>query len=189
MRRSAWAGLALGALLLTGGCNDDDRRRPRIGSDEPPPVGAVELTWSIDGSQDPASCEAIGATAFEALISDQGYVVRGLEVPCSSFNTATELYVDDFVVRTRLIDERDLSVSRRVVLDRFLVLEGQLTTIHIDFPSERVAQPGGGADAGAGPRDAGTGEDPIFDAGMPNEEEPVEPDAGVAADAGDAGAP
>jgi hypothetical protein len=138
-------------------------------------MGTLELYWTIDGVADPAACDALGAIEFEALFSD-GFAVSGLHAPCGDFADTATLYVDDYVVRTRLVSDTNFSATRRIVLDQVRILEDQVTTLSIDFPSELIAAPRPEGDAGIPPEEA----EP--DAGLPPAEEPAG-DAGVPPDA------
>jgi hypothetical protein len=171
-------------LLLSTACSDQDRRF-ESGPGGPLITGTLALEWTIDGAKDPAACEAIDASDFEAVLSD-GFAVSELEAPCSDFAAPMALYIGDYVARTRLVDVDDLTVTRRVVLDRVRILEDQVTPLRIDFPSDYVAVPGED-DPDAGPP---TGVEP--DAAAPEEPPAEEPsDAGVsdAAAPDDAAAP
>jgi hypothetical protein len=165
MFRNAWPMAAVSGLFLCGGCSDQDRRFGPSPEGPLPPVGTLELHWTIDGAADAAACEAIGSTEFEAVVANW----TQLEVPCSDFAAPLPLYEGDYVVRTRLVNARDYTVTRRVVLDRIRILGDQVTSLEIDFPSDYVAEPPEPEDAGTPPVD--------------------EPDAAPASDAGDSGPP
>lgn len=165
--------LPAAVLLLFAACSDDRRDEDRVPTR---PFGTLELRWSIDGETDPAACEALDATAFEVIVFDEGYFVTEREVPCSEFEASIELFVDDYVARSTLVDQYDFPVTRRIVEDFFLIEDGEVTRLAIDFASDTA---GGEADAGVTPvPDAGP-EPSSLDAG---------PDEPVPADAGDAAA-
>lgn len=141
---------ALPLLLLGAACSDDVRARP---ASPPRPTGTLELEWSIDGQSDPALCDALGASAFEVLIFDQGFFVGEREAPCADFEMRLDLLTDDYVARTTIVDQYDFPVTRRIVEDFFLIAEDRTTHLSIDFPGSVIALP---ADAGATPvSDAG----------------------------------
>jgi hypothetical protein len=156
--------------LLASGCSDDDdhdegRPLPPIGT------GTLQFSWTIDGLSDLAACEAVAATAFEIQVFDEGYFVNGAQAPCDAFETSVELYVDDYVSRVTLVDVDGYAVTRRVVEDYFLIEEGQVTRLAVDFPT---GAPGAEPDAGVvPPADAGVV--------VPT---PTEPDPTSGADAG-----
>lgn len=181
MLRNAWPMAAASCLFICAGCSDDDDRRYGPGPISPRLSGQLELRWSIDGSSDLAACEAIGAVDFETIVSD-GYNYEELEADCAEFSAPMTLYIGDYVARSRLVDEKDSTVTRRVVLDRIRILEDQVTVLPIDFPSEYIAVPGEDeTDAGVPPVDEPDAEAPppeeVVDAGVdaaPPEEEPVD---------------
>jgi hypothetical protein len=181
MFRNAWPIVAASGLLLCAGCSDQDRYYGSPGPVGPQALGTLALSWTIDGSADPALCEAVGATDFEAVVSD-GFGRLEMEAPCSDFSGIMTVYVGDYVARTRIVDATDYTVSRRVVLDRVRILEDQVTPLSIDFPSDFVAEPE--EDAGAPPSEAEPDAAAPPDEGVPG-------DAGVPPDAAtvDAAAP
>jgi hypothetical protein len=170
-------GLALfcctGVLGLSG-CSDDDYDGDR-GSRPELPYGTLEVRWSIEGRTDADACEEVGAVAFQMALYDEGYFVGDLEVPCADFSVTQELYVDDYLSRSTLLDEDGFYVVRRVIEDFFEVAEGQVTRLEIDFP-----------DMAAGPMEPDAGMPAADAGGEPVPGEP--PDAGVSPDAGDAAA-
>lgn len=167
---------SLCCALLASGCADDDgydERRPL----PPPGTGTLQFNWTIGGASDLAACEAVEATAFEIQVFDQGFFVTGAQAPCDEFETTVELYVDDYVSRVTLVDAEGYAVTRRVVEDYFLIEEGQVTRLAVDFPT---------GSAGPGP-DGDAGVVPPADAGIT---EPAPTDPTSEADAGaDAGVP
>jgi len=182
MLRNAWPMAAVSCLFFIGGCsdNDDDRWYGGGGPNGPIATGQLELRWSIDGSTDVAACEAIGAIDFETQVSD-GFAVSELEADCAEFSAPLTLYIGDYVARSRLVDENDLTVTRRVVLDRLRILEDQVTVLPIDFPSDYIALPGEAEeDAGVPPVDEPDAEAPppeeeVVDAGAADAAPPEEP--------------
>jgi hypothetical protein len=135
---------------------DDDRSAPAR------PVGTLELSWSIDGQTDPAVCQTLGAEAFEVIIFDEGFFVTEREPPCTDFVTSLDLFVDDYVARTTLVDANDFLVTRRTVEDYFQINEGRVTRLAVDFPSDSappltppLTDAGVAPTADAGPSDAG----------------------------------
>jgi hypothetical protein len=116
----------------------------------------------------------VGATAFEIAIFDEGFFVTEVEAPCDVFTTSLQLYVDDYVARTTLVDAFNDLATGRLVTDFFVIREGEVTRLSIDFPSRSaVAAPDAGNIA------------PAPDAGVI----PPAPDAGVVAPTGADAAP
>ncbi len=138
-------------------CSEDGYGDPGDRTVPPRPVGTVELSWSIDGRTEAAACEALQAEAFEVLIFDERFFVLEHEAPCADFVTRLDLFVDDYIARTTLVDPRDFLVTPRVVEDYFQIEEGALTRLSIDFPSA-AAEPVTDAGAGAPLPDAGLGD-------------------------------
>lgn len=135
--------------LLACGCSDDDGYDGGRPSLPPRGTGTLQFDWTIGGEGSLAACEAVDATAFEALIFDQGFFVTGAQAPCDELETTLELYVDDYVSRVTLVDLEGYAVTRRVVEDYFQIEEAQVTRLSIDFPTGTIMSPQ--ADAGADP--------------------------------------
>jgi hypothetical protein len=111
-------------------------------------------------------------------------VVRDVSVPCEDFEATFELYVDDFLARSSLLDERKVPAVGRIIEDLFVIEEARVTHLVMDFPSAAVPTdpvPDAGAPVPAS-GDAGPGVEP--DAAPPDDGEPP-PDDGTP----DAGAP
>lgn len=124
------------------GCSDDDRRHvPADGG--VPQSGTLALTWSIGGETTEAACTRLGAVALEASLFDQGWFIGELEAPCEDFSTSVDLAIDDYVVRTLLVDNLDLPASSRIVIDRVVVRPGRTTSLDLDFPANGFAADGG----------------------------------------------
>jgi len=152
--------------LVAAGCSEDDDDWIPPSSPRPSAVGNVEFSWTIDGRSDAAACELVAATAFEVVIFDEGFFVTEVEAPCDVFQTNLELYVDDYVARTTLVDGFNDLATGRLVTDFFVIREGEVTRLSVDFPSgSAVATPDAGNIA------------PAPDAGVI----PPVPDAGVVA--------
>ena len=136
--------------LLCPACSEDTYD-PNV---SPRPVGTLELSWSIDGRADAAACEALGAHAFEAIIFAGRLFITEREPPCTDFATSVDLFVDDYIARTTLVDVNDFLATRRVVEDYFQINDGSVTRLSVDFPSDSAppltdtAEAVPGADAG-----------------------------------------
>jgi hypothetical protein len=162
-------------LLVAVGCTDDNDFDPRAGavpSGPPSAKGTLVFDWSIEGRQDADACVEVGATTFDAIIVDEGYVISELTVPCEDFAASIDLYVDDFLARSSLLDDRRFPALGRVIEDLFIIEEGRVTQLVMDFPSTPVPRDPA-ADAGAPPPgsgDAGSVASP--DAAAPDDETP-----------------
>ena len=179
------AGLA--SVLLAVGCSDDEFDYPGPSGPVGPPsaTGTLVFDWSIEGRQDADACVEVGAVSFDAIIVDEGFVIRDLSVPCEDFETSVELYVDDFLARSSLLDEDKRPAVGRIIEDLFVIEEGRVTHLVMDYlgaPVPMDPAPDAGVPA---PADGGATVSP--DAAPPDEETP--PDSGPPPeDAPDAGA-
>lgn len=156
-------------LFVLGACSEDDDEH--LGMYPPPTpdtMGTLEFQWSIGGERDPAACAAAGALSFQSLIADGGFVVQDIAAACESFEASMPLYTDDFRARSALVNGNGYPVLRRIVEDLFVIEEGRVTRLVIDFPLPPLPMT---PDAG------GALPVPEVDAGIP----PLEvPDAGLA---------
>jgi hypothetical protein len=173
------------SALAASGCSDDDD----FGAPPPPPpgpgsaVGTLVFDWSIQGRQDADVCVEVGAISFDAIIVDEGFVVGDVSAPCEDFEASVDLYVDDFLARSTLLDDRRLPALGRIIDDFFLIDEGLETRLILDFPGTAVPMEPA-PDAGlpdAGPGDVGSPDaspdEPLPNAGsLPDE---ATPDAGA----------
>jgi hypothetical protein len=178
--------------LVAVGCTDDDFDPPRPPG-QPASTGELVFDWSIQGRQDAEACVEVGAISFDAIIVDEGFVVRDLSVPCEDFEASVSLYVDDFLARSSLLDDRSVPAVGRIVEDLFVIEEGRVTHLVIDFPAAPVPMDPA-ADAGVpapGSGDGGSSVSP--DAAAPDEPTPPDgegpPDAGTLDAGADAAAP
>jgi hypothetical protein len=178
------------SVLLAVGCSDDEfgSGGPSGPSRPPSAIGTLVFDWSIEGRQDADACVEVGAVSFDAIIVDEGFVIRDLSVPCEDFEASVELYVDDFLARSSLLDEQKRPAVGRIIEDLFVIEEGRVTHLVMDYlgaPVPMDPEP----DAGVpGSGDGGPSVPP--DAAPPDEETPP-PDAGPPTEDGtpDAGAP
>lgn len=182
MSRLLLSSAGLVCALVAVGCTDDDFGPPRPPG-EPASTGELVFDWSIQGRQDAEACVEVGAISFDAIIVDEGFVVRDLSVPCEDFEASVRLYVDDFLARSSLLDDRSVPAVGRIVEDLFVIEEGRVTHLVIDFPAAPVPMDPA-ADAGMpapGSGDGGSSVSP--DAAAPDEPTPsggeAPPDAGT----------
>ena len=182
MSRLSLALLCSTTLLGSTACSEDDyddyANEPR----PEPTYGTLEVSWSIDGRTDADACDEVGAVAFHMNLYDEGYFIGDIHVPCADFATTQELYSDDYLGRSTLVDENGFAIVRRVVEDFFEIAEGQVTRLPMDFPgTPAVPMEPGSQDAGVPPADSGAEPDepPPPDAGPPAEADAAAPDAGA----------
>jgi hypothetical protein len=176
----------LGCALVVG-CSEDEFDPPRPPG-EPSSAGELVFDWSIQGRQDAEACVEVGAISFDAIIVDEGFVVRDLSVPCEDFEARVDLYADDFLARSSLLDDRSVPAVGRIVEDLFVIEEGRVTHLVIDFPAAPVPMDPV-PDAGVpGPVSGDGGPSVSPDAAPPDEETPPDGEAPPDAGASDAGA-
>jgi hypothetical protein len=153
---------------LASACDEDrDQWREPEPPSLPPPVGTLVFDWSIEGRQDADACVEVEAVSFDAVIVDEGFAIGRFSFPCEFFEGRVNLYEDDFVARSALLDELGRSALGRIFEDTFAIGEGLETRLILDFPSQPVpmaSQPDAGTPPSGTP-DAGTGESP--DPGTP----------------------
>jgi len=155
------------SLLVLGACAEDDDDHYR-GYPPPPPdtTGTLEFQWSIGGERDPAACASAGALTFQSLIADGGYVVDDIVADCESFEASMPLYTDDFRARSALVNNNGFPVLRRIVEDLFVIEEGRVTRLVIDFPLPPVPlSPDAGGMPPVSEADAGAPPVEVIDAG------------------------
>jgi hypothetical protein len=175
--------LLAGACWLLFGCSDDEPAAP------PPPVpsgetGILAYSWSIQGQKVAADCAAVGAVAFQSIVVDRGYIIDGVRVPCTDFETRLQLYTGAFLSRGSLVETDGFPATGRISEDIFVIEQGKVTTLVIDFPDSAQPMDPASADAGSPELgdDAGTTSD--VDIGGDVGSVTPEPDAGT-----DAGLP
>lgn len=176
------------SALAAIGCSDDDD----FGAPPPPPgpgtaVGTLVFDWSIQGRQDADACVEVGAISFDAIMVDEGFVVGDVSAPCEDFEASVDLYVDDYLARSTLLDDRRLPALGRIIEDFFVIDEGLETRLILDFPGTALPMdpapdaglPDGGPGDVASP-DAAPNEPPSDAGTLPDELTPDagEPDAG-----------
>lgn len=187
--RSLFARACWLAALVCACSEDDDFGSRRPGPGSPSATGTLVFDWSIEGRKDAEACEEAGAVTFEAVVIDEGFLIGDVVVPCEDFEARVDLYVDDFLTRCSLLDERGVPALGRIIEDLFVIAEGKETRLVMDFPSAPVPMDPV-PDAGA-PPPADAGADTAPGAEDPPPAEPPPPgdpaDAG-APDAGDAAA-
>lgn len=190
MSRFLLSSAGLVSVLLALGCDDDEfgSAGPSGPSGPPAATGTLVFDWSIEGRQDAEACVEVGAVSFDAIIVDEGFVVRDLSVPCEDFEARVELYTDDFLARSSLLDEEQRPAVGRIIEDLFVIEEGRVTHLVMDYqgapvpmdPVPDAGTPVPGVDGGftVSPDAGAPDEDTPPDAGPPPED--GTPDAGAA---------
>jgi hypothetical protein len=145
--------LLLGASLLAG-CSE--------GSDEVSVealTGTVQLNWTIGGQASPDMCGQFAVAAFHVTLIDDGFVVDRFEFPCEDFSASLKLFVDDYAVRTTLVDAGNFRLTDRTVTTTFSLFQGEREVIDVDFPESSFfsgVPSGGNGAVGAGGEAGGT---------------------------------
>jgi hypothetical protein len=121
------------ALALTGCIVDDD----------PDPVivtqgsGLLTVTWTVDGTDDPAVCAFEGADAIDLSIerSNGGTEARVTDA-CEAFITSVELRPGGYFADALLTDGTGRPITTAVDLGYFDIYGGDELVIDADFPSD-----------------------------------------------------
>jgi hypothetical protein len=124
------AGLFL-CLGLMPGCffvSDDD--------DDGPPIGTLEVLWTIDGRTDSLDCVDLGADRLELLIYDGRDLVDEVTPFCEDFGVSIDMFDGIYDGEARLIDSFDRPATLAEPLDAIDIISGTTLTIDIDFPIE-----------------------------------------------------
>lgn len=122
------AGLFL-CLGLLPGCffvTDDD--------DDGPPVGTLEVLWTIEGGTDPRDCFDLGADSLELLIFEGGDLVDEVTPVCEDFGVSIDMIDGVYDGEARLIDSFGTPATLVEPLDAIDIIAGTTLTIDIDFP-------------------------------------------------------
>jgi hypothetical protein len=162
---------ALCCTLAITACGEDHDFDAPSGRDPGPPAPAATLAinWTIDGARDPALCDAVGATSFDAIISSHGFLVTQIDVPCADFETRLNLWVDNFIIQSTLVNAQFVSATRRSVRDLVTLSATGVTVLSVDLPSMQSMLEGPDAGAMPVPDDPEALPDPASgaDAGVP----------------------
>jgi hypothetical protein len=107
----------------------------------PPPVvvrstGSAIVDWTINGTKDPAECQATGATTLNVSLYDSAAALVGQWVQdCTAFATTIDrLLPDTYTGQIDLLDRGGHPRTTMVDLTPFDVVAGRATTVAIDFP-------------------------------------------------------
>lgn len=173
--------LAACTCWLAVACSDEPDPLPYSPVPLPGTAGTLEYEWTINGRRVESDCAALGAVFFEAVIIDQGFAVADVAVPCDDFHASVELYADNFLSRSALVDVSGYPAAGRILEDRFAIADGLVTTLISNFTDAPVPM-----DPSSQPPPPEPGVAPLPDAGVAE----VPPDPVAEADAGtDAGLP
>jgi hypothetical protein len=133
MLRALLLPLIVASLSLTGCIIDDD----------PDPVivtrgyGLLTVTWTVDGTDDPAICAFEGADAIDIFVerSSGGMAAHVTDV-CEAFITSVELRPGSYFADALLTDPVGSPITTAVDLGYFDIYGGDELVIDADFPSD-----------------------------------------------------
>jgi hypothetical protein len=121
--------IAVALVAVTCACNS---------SNPPAPLpGSVVLDWTIDGTKDPARCDASGAVTLQVSLVAAGSAVGGnFAQACAAFATTIDnLEPDNYTGSARLLDSAGNPRTTSVTLAPFDVIGNDTVTVAIDFPA------------------------------------------------------
>lgn len=126
------------ALLVTGaattGCYVD---AGTTGTYVPPSTGAITLRWSIDGSFDPAACDAFFvADARIDLYDAGGSPIRTQLVDCRQFSARFDLPEGRYSARIEMVDSASQPRSTSLPVESFVIAGGTNLNVDTDFPRD-----------------------------------------------------
>ena len=123
---------AAAAVAALAGCTATVSAAPA----PPPSSGSAIMDWTIDGTRDPAECQATGASTFNVtLFSSTGATAGQWVQDCTAFATTIPgLFPDTYTGRANLVDPGGNPRTTAVPLAPFDVVEGTTVTVPMDFP-------------------------------------------------------
>jgi hypothetical protein len=99
--------------------------------------GAVTLTWTIDGVDDPAECRQGDVDLFVVHIeTSDGDFGSDYDALCEDFAVTIELPSGDYHADAVLVDSRGREVTTAIATDDFAVYPGEEEVIDLDFPAD-----------------------------------------------------
>lgn len=132
MRSSTIA--ALGLVLTTaplGGCMGDDKLESVVPGIE---TGALEQSWTIEGTKDPAKCQLYKADRMRLIVFDtKGEVHATKFAPCNAFTMKVDLKTDTYTGNATFIDPQGTAVSKTLPIAAFAVAKDRAAPLVIDF--------------------------------------------------------
>jgi hypothetical protein len=133
--------LALLALLGLSGCfiNTDRHRYHDDYYDDRSYTYAplLSVSWSIDGSTDPAECRYEDVSEISILVETRSGVTIGEYLAdCRDFYTSIELDPGRYTANAVLLDGRGNERSTVVDLESFSLASGDELAIDVDFPAD-----------------------------------------------------
>lgn len=134
VRRIAMVLAALGMSVATTGCFVDAGTTSTV---VPVGTGAVTLRWSIDGSFDPAACDAFFvADARIDLYDVNGTPIRTQFIDCRQFSARFDLPEGRYSARVEMTDAAQQPRSTSLPVQSFVIVAGSNLNIDTDFPRD-----------------------------------------------------
>jgi hypothetical protein len=125
--------LIFASLPLTG-CIIDDDPDPVIVT---PGSGLLTVTWTVDGTDDPAICAFEGADAIDLYVErSSGATAARVSDACEAFVTSVELRPGTYAADAVLTDSTGRPITTAVDLGYFDIYGGDELIIDTDFPSD-----------------------------------------------------
>ncbi|MGZ3421893.1 MAG: hypothetical protein ACXWUG_11165 [Polyangiales bacterium] len=103
--------------------------------DVPPRTGSVTVRWSVDGSFDPAACDAFAA--FDARIDvydESGQPVFTQFTDCRAFSATIDLFPARYSARIEMVDSRQQARSTSIPISSFTIIADTNLVLDTDFP-------------------------------------------------------
>jgi hypothetical protein len=125
--------LVFAALPLTG-CIIAEDSDPVVVT---PGHGILTVTWTVDGTDDPAICSFEGADAIDVAVerASGGPAARVTDA-CEAFITSIELSPGSYVADAILLDGVGRPITTAVDLGYFDIYGGDELVLDVDFPSD-----------------------------------------------------
>lgn len=126
--------VALGTAAAVTGCGGGGEA---VITTVPDRAGSVTLRWSVDGSFDPAACDAFFvANARIDLYDVNGRPITTTFVDCRVFSAQLDLAPGRYSARIEMTDSNNEARSTSVPIAPFTIVAGTNLNIDSDFPRD-----------------------------------------------------
>lgn len=124
--------LRIGILgLVVAGCTAEVTTAPTVA----PQAGSVTLRWSVDGSFDPAACDAFNVDTARVDIYDAGgQPILTRFVDCRAFRATITLDPSRYSARLQMVDSGRNPLSTSIPISSFTIIGNSDLVIDTDFP-------------------------------------------------------
>lgn len=130
MKNTAFA-LLIASLGLTGCFVDDGPDTVAVARGN----GLLTVTWTVEGTDDPAACAAEGADSFDLIVERaSGGMAAHTSDACESFVTSVELNPGSYFADAILMDPGGHPITTAVDLGYFDIFGDDELVIDADFP-------------------------------------------------------